>query len=249
MRVISLVPSWTETLIEAGVQVCGRTRFCIHPQEKVSTIPAVGGTKEIDWEKVASLKPDLVLFDKEENPKKFSEECPFPWIATHVVDLNSAHEETKMLAAELKNQKLREQTELWEQVLQQAPRKWSFEQIPGEIKKLQTLSGSSKKGRKIIYVIWKKPWMAAHQSTYIGSVLKHLGAPLADLQSPEPYPHLKEELMRENYILFSSEPYPFLKKENELAAGGFTGSIVDGESYSWFGIRGLNFLLQARRKS
>ena len=49
MRVVSLVPSWTETLIEAGVDVVGRTRFCLHPRDRVKSIPAVGGTKDADW--------------------------------------------------------------------------------------------------------------------------------------------------------------------------------------------------------
>ena len=48
MRVVSLVPSLTETLIDCGVNVVGRTRFCIHPADRVHDIPAVGGTKQVN---------------------------------------------------------------------------------------------------------------------------------------------------------------------------------------------------------
>ena len=67
MRVVSLVPSLTETLLECGVEVVGRTRFCIHPADKVADIPAVGGTKEVNWQRCLALEPDLVVMDKEEN--------------------------------------------------------------------------------------------------------------------------------------------------------------------------------------
>ena len=56
-------------LIEAGIEVVGRTRFCIHPREKIKNIPAVGGTKNVDWQKVNELKADLLILDQEENPK------------------------------------------------------------------------------------------------------------------------------------------------------------------------------------
>ncbi|MCW8946529.1 MAG: helical backbone metal receptor, partial [Sedimenticola sp.] len=52
MRVVSLIPSITETLIECSVNLVGRSRFCIHPEPKIQTIPAVAGTKQADWEKM-----------------------------------------------------------------------------------------------------------------------------------------------------------------------------------------------------
>ncbi len=47
-----MVPSWTETLLEAGVEVVGRTHFCIHP---ASLALRVGGTKNWKLSKVLSL--------------------------------------------------------------------------------------------------------------------------------------------------------------------------------------------------
>ncbi len=247
MRVISLVPSWTETLIQAGVDVCGRTRFCIHPREEVKALPIVGGTKDIDWKKVIALKPELIILDQEENPKEFADQCPFPWIATHVTDLESARDEMLRLGQVLKNQKLLDWSDQWEKLLNQKCGPWSLAYIPGEIKKIGITSSPLK--QEVIYLIWKNPWMAANHNTFIGSALKFLGAPMADLQTEKKYPELTDEILSKNHILFSSEPFPFHKKEKDLAASGFSGSLIDGEGFSWFGIRSLNFLTEAQSKS
>lgn len=90
MRVVSFVPSWTETLIASGVEVIGRTHFCIHPESTVKSIAVVGGTKNILIEQVVALKPDLVLFDKEENNQEMYQLCldrRLNCYATHVIDL------------------------------------------------------------------------------------------------------------------------------------------------------------------
>ena len=84
-----LVPSITETLIEAGVEVVGRTRFCIHPAEKIKSISIVGGTKNIDWQKVEALKADALILDKEENPQSFANNSPIPYFAYHFEDVES----------------------------------------------------------------------------------------------------------------------------------------------------------------
>src|SRR5579863_4514221 len=68
-RIISLVPSQTELLFDLGLeeQIVGVTRFCVHPAEKVAMKVKVGGTKRFDFEKIASLNPDLIIGNKEEN--------------------------------------------------------------------------------------------------------------------------------------------------------------------------------------
>ncbi len=68
-RIVSLVPSITETLIElgAGNRVVGITNYCIHPARAVEIIPRLGGPKSISIEKIDALQPDLVITDKEEN--------------------------------------------------------------------------------------------------------------------------------------------------------------------------------------
>lgn len=72
MRIISTVPSITETLFDFDLdrtEIVGRTKFCIHPTEKVFEIETVGGTKNLNLEKIKSLRPDLIIANKEENQK------------------------------------------------------------------------------------------------------------------------------------------------------------------------------------
>jgi ABC-type Fe3+-hydroxamate transport system substrate-binding protein len=68
-RVVSLVPSITETLFDLGMgdTVVGVTDYCIHPAEKVAGLPKVGGTKNPNIAQIIALKPDLVIANQEEN--------------------------------------------------------------------------------------------------------------------------------------------------------------------------------------
>lgn len=244
MRVISQVPSWTETLIANKVNVVGRTRFCIHPQPQVSSIPVVGGTKDIDWEKVRELKPDILLLDKEENRKEVADQAPCEVLVSHVETLHSMPLELEKLAQVFTEQAwaFREMKSRYEQVLAKPAARWSElpVKIPGE---LQRVCRDFKNYENLVYVIWKDPWMRAGEGTFIHSVLEHLGAgPFLKSPAQGKYPEFEIERMNleKTYFLFSSEPYPFLKKLKEI--GAFQGSVVDGESYSWFGVRALEFL-------
>ena len=72
MKIISLVPSITETLFDFGLTsatVIARTKFCIHPADLVKNVAVIGGTKNLNIEKIRSLKPDLIIANKEENEK------------------------------------------------------------------------------------------------------------------------------------------------------------------------------------
>src|SRR3954471_14812851 len=71
-RVISLVPSQSEFLWDIGLrsELVGISKFCIHPEEMYRNVERVGGTKELDIEKIRSLKPDLVIGNREENEKE-----------------------------------------------------------------------------------------------------------------------------------------------------------------------------------
>jgi hypothetical protein len=239
MRIVSMVPSWTETLLRAGIPVVGRTRFCVHPAELVKNIPIVGGTKEVNWDIVQDLKPDLVLLDKEENPLEMAEECPYPYFATHVHSLESLKTELRRLGDEFKNPQLILWSEQLRAILDRGPLHWNEENIPGLIE--WVISPMRPGPRSVLYVIWKKPWMAVSRETFIGSVLAQLGAKVVDFPE-EKYPVIEVSDFHDSLILFSSEPFPFHKKIEDLRAEGLAGAIVDGESYSWFGIRSLEFL-------
>lgn len=235
-RVICLVPSLTETLIECGVEVVGRTRFCIHPKDKVKDVAVVGGTKGVDWQKCQSLKPDLVVFDREENLKSMAEECPYPWFATHINSIESVAGEFKRLAQQLNSDKLLNHAEQW-QKLNAMPAKQGvdWQNIPGQLQPLLNTSNY----KKVEYIIWRDPWMAIGKQTFINSVLQKLGFAEYLSEHLKPYPELSEQQMQESdtFYLFSSEPYRFLRYHQKLLDEQRHGAIVDGELFSWFGIR------------
>ncbi|MEK2645889.1 helical backbone metal receptor [Bdellovibrio sp. BCCA] len=245
MRVVSMVPSWTETLLKAGVQVVGRTRFCIHPPKMITNIPIVGGTKEVSWDLVIDLKPDLVLLDQEENPLEMAEECPVPYLATHVSSLQSLQTELARLGEHFKNPQLMELSVDCLDILEAPVPQWDFQKIPAF---MEWVKAPSQGYKQVAYMIWKKPWMSVSRETYIGSVLEKLGAKLVEYPEGEKYPVVELEEMKDTFFLFSSEPFPFHKKIGELKELGIEGAIVNGESYSWFGVRGIEFLRETLLK-
>lgn len=241
MRVVSMVPSWTETLLRAGIDVVGRTRFCIHPPQLITNIPVVGGTKEVDWNLVVDLKPDLVLLDEEENPLAMAEECPVPYLATHVYSLESLQKELARLGEHFENSTLMEMSVQCLDIIEAPNKSWDFKNIPAF---MEWVKLPIKNYERIVYVIWKKPWMAVSRETYIGSVLKKLGAELVEFPDGEKYPVIEIEDHKDCFFLFSSEPFPFHKRVADLKALDIQGAVVDGECYSWFGKRSLEFLLE-----
>lgn len=236
-----MVPSWTETLIEAGVNVVGRTRFCIHPKTQ---IPVVGGTKDWNLAKIASLKPDFILLDKEENPIIMSEQCTIPYLTTHITSLFDVPPHLRILSNRLANPKLNDYANDWEDVLHQRPINLNGLglSVPGLIKWGRKPSAQIK---KIIYIIWKNPWMSVSSDTFIGSMLSHCGLGMYIDKYEEKYPCVDLESFTEKtttLLLFSSEPYPFLKQHHGLNELGFPYAFVNGEALSWFGLRSLQFL-------
>lgn len=245
-RVISLVPSLTETLIEAGIEVVGRTRYCIHPPENIHKIAVVGGTKDIRWSLVQPLKADLLVLDQEENPRRIAEQSPLPVFATHVKNINNVYFELEQLAQRLDSIALAKIARRWAQLKPTMtgretcldPYFWA--QFPGVLSwwKKPTLPIQS-----VLYLIWRNPWMAVSEFTFIGSVLVHLGVKQVPFFEQK-YPKIEIEKWNnpETLLLFSSEPYDFASEREELMKLKASSALVNGESFSWFGIRSLKFL-------
>ncbi|NHI00979.1 helical backbone metal receptor [Oceanimonas sp. MB9] len=242
MRVVCLVPSWTETLLEAGVRVVGRTRYCVHPADRVSDIPVVGGTKDVNWEKVAALVPDLVVFDREENTRVMADSCPYPWVATDVTSVQAMPAALEQLAQALDCNALWHMAERYRHVLART--------LACAIKDLPLLpdAGASEPAvlgseRPWVYLIWRKPWMTVGRDTFIHSLFAHLGYPL--LTPGERYPEVTQDWLAHHQpvLLCASEPYPYagkltrVRQELQLDA-----VLVDGEPLCWYGIRSLRFL-------
>lgn len=244
MRVLCLVPSLTETLAVCGVNLVGRTRFCVHPEDRIKSLPVVGGTKDLNWQKLKDLKPDLLILDREENLPWMRDEAPCRVHVVHATGVEVMGSELRLLSHVLGDvPALLILAEAYERIAEQAPLVWNWARIPGAVDSQPV--HSDLKIQKMHYVIWKNPWMRVGPGTYIHSVLRKLGAGEWLASGTEKYPRFDLELERKEgttLFLFSSEPYPFAREIENLRQAQVQGLVVDGEAYGWFGLRSLRFL-------
>jgi ABC-type Fe3+-hydroxamate transport system substrate-binding protein len=225
-RIISLVPSQTELLADLGLhdKVAGITKFCVHPESWLKTKTIIGGTKNFHFDVIDKLKPDVIFGNKEEN---FEEgirqlQSKYPvWMS----DIVTIEDSVSMILS------LGEITD----------RITEAEKIVQDIRQgFHSLLKCN--GKSVLYLIWRKPWMAAASATFIHSLLDRMGLKNA-LNHTSRYPELSDaELydLKPDYIFLSSEPYPFREKHiHELQAISPTSKIilVDGEMFSWYGSR------------
>jgi hypothetical protein len=251
MKVVCLVPSWTETLIEAGVDVVGRTRFCIHPADRVASIPVVGGTKDTDLAKVAKLAPDLIVLDREENPRAVAEQTAVPVIATHVTAVHDVSAELDRLSERLSQPELTALAQRWRRISQRFAARQSqpdWQDLPGV---LDWIRQPGPEVDRFIYLIWKDPWMAVGPETFIGSMLALLGFGSRMVSPGERYPKVRLEDLDQvrTLLLFSTEPYRFAAHQAAIAELPFASALVDGQSFGWFGLRALRFLEEHARQA
>ena len=222
-RIISLVPSQTEFLIDLGVSVIGRTKFCIHPQPSVKEVPVIGGTKDYRFDQIDQLRPDLIIGNKEENDRKGIEALSdrYPVWMSDIYTLSDAFQMMKEVA------QLCDRSKPAEKLIAEC--KSSLDRVEG------TASG------KVVYLIWQKPWMAAGRNTFVDHMLIHLG--YENVVTQERYPELTVEEISQlapEKILLSSEPYPFKSKHEQLVQDIWPSTevqLVDGELFSWYGSR------------
>ncbi len=224
-RIISLVPSITEYLVDLGLgqKLVGRTRFCTRPHEGLQHVEIIGGTKNFDVEKIRSLRPDLIIGNREENYKEgINELAEFsPVWMSDIVDLDHNYE--MMEALGLLTGKAHEAS-LWIQRVRENFRKY-YKRYSG----------------RVLYLIWRKPYMAAGRDTFINHIINYLGFENAVLQKryPEIDPYILEQL-NPDQVFLSSEPFPFKPKHIEELKSFHPKAItrlVDGEAFSWYGSR------------
>jgi len=228
-RIISVVPSQTELLFYLGLdgEIVGITKFCIHPQDKFKSTIKIGGTKQLDIAKIKSLRPDLIIANKEENERSQIEElmdfCPV-WISD-ISNLADALQMIERIGALVGKAK--------ESVL-----------LSDKIKQQFTGSSPVSGGLRTTYFIWRKPYMVAGRDTFIDDMLQKCG--LINVFKANRYPEINVDMLitsNPELILLSSEPYPFKEKHiAELRAilPGAIIKLVDGEIFSWYGSRLLH---------
>ncbi len=266
-RVVSLVPSVTESLfaIGAGERLVAVTDYCVHPAAQVARLPKVGGTKSPDLNQIKAALPELVIANQEENSKEVIEALRAGGFKVWVTFPGTVWEAIQLLWA-------------FVQVFH-AP------QIGQSLSVLETswewanLAAQNGTPVKVFCPIWREPpaaegqprwWMTINRDTYVHDLLRLCGGgnvfadrdrryPLAaDLgeapaDPPDPardvrYPRVTPAEVSErapDVILLPSEPYPFT--EADLSAFDAFPEIpavkhqriylVDGSLLTWHGIR------------
>lgn len=226
-RIVSLVPSISFLLYRLGLEqeVVGLTRFCILPEywKKQKTI--IGGTKAVDIDKIAFLKPDLILANKEENTKELVEKLSeiAPVYVSDVYDLRSNSDFILQMG------KLLDREQQAQELVASIDQKFT---------KLRELL--PKKSYKALYLIWKNPYMTVGGDTFIHQMMQYAGFENL-FATQKRYPVIHDEdlkVLQPEVILLSSEPYPFKSKDQKEMQTIFPEAkvlLVEGEPFTWFG--------------
>lgn len=227
-RIVSLVPSQTELLVDFGLRdhIVGVTHFCVHPADLKNRTNIVGGTKKARLRKLEKVQPDFILCNKEENTQemvKAMEKIAPVWV-TDMYTLSDAYEMILSLGEVLQVQN-------------------KAEEIVQKIKLAKSdfeLFMLNKPSRKVIYTIWRDPYMVAGRNTFIQELLQLNKFENAILDPDSRYPEIDLDDFNEvDEILLSTEPYPF-KEEDAIALQTERNQkvrVVDGEYFSWYGSR------------
>lgn len=241
-RIVSLVPSVTELLCELGLapMLAGRTGFCIHPADTVGAIPKVGGTKDVNLEKIRRLAPTHLVVNIDENEKPTVD--ALAQFIPHVIVTHPLAPRDNLALYRLLGGIFGAQA--------QAERLCTnFEH---EYAALQTAPHGPP--QTVLYCIWKDPWMTVSRDTYIARMLQEIGwrqwAPDGAGDAGARYPRFdwSDALAAEiDLVLLSSEPYRFTEAHVDALERqiGKPVQLVDGEMMSWYGSRavaGLRYL-------
>ena len=237
-RIVSLVPSITELLCDLGLaaQLVGRTGFCIHPWEVVQEIAKVGGTKDVNIDKIRQLAPTHLVVNIDENEKPAVDQLAafIPNIVvTHPIRPRDNLELARLMGGVFCRE--REAAD------------WcaAFE---AEYALLQ----AAPKGppQTMLYCIWQDPWMTISRDTYIARMLEEIGWRVPELGEVR-YPQFawsSELIAGVDGVLLSSEPYRFTEAHVDALEKqiGKPVLLVDGEMMSWYGSRSLQGLKYLR---
>lgn len=235
-RIISLVPSVTELLVQWGLaaRLAGRSRYCIEPRWIRNTVPAVGGTKDPDLDRIRDLAPDLVILERDENPKAVAEALDalgIPWLALEIRTVRDCVKALRLLGQRLGVKALAD----------------------AQAKALAArLKARPKKGPRVLPLIWANPWMSSGPDTYLGDLLRQAGfTPVG----PDRYPTLTEaamEALNLDIILLPTEPYRFNRRHQAALQKRFPEvrvELLDGQALTWYLSRteaGLDLLENSR---
>jgi len=231
-RIVSLVPSQTELLhfLELELETIGITKFCVHPTSWYREKIKIGGTKNLDIEKILSLEPDLIIANKEENVKEQVEKLAIDF-NVWVTDVNNLDDAIQMIE------------DIGSLTKKETKASSLIQTIKNEFLQTQHHFNVLK---NVVYLIWKDPYMTIGGDTFINNMLLQAGYKNL-FDNTLRYPEVSIEVLqalKPEYIFLSSEPYPFSNKHVEELISALPDSkimLVNGEMFSWSGPR----LLQA----
>ena len=226
-RIVSLVPSLTELLYDLGLNtsVAGITKFCIHPADWFRNKTRVGGTKQVNHERIKAIDPDLIIANKEENERGDVEILAqdYPVWVTDVYDFTSAlnmiGDLSRITGTELQGLQL-------------------IDQIGANFRRLSKLNTPL----KVCYLIWQEPFMTVGHDTFIHDMLQRCGFINAfGERARYPVVTIGEIATADcDLIMLSSEPFPFKERHAINLRQQLPGTrvlLVDGEMFSWYGSR------------
>jgi len=230
-RIISLVPSITELLCDLGLapQLIGRTGFCIHPKDVVATIPKVGGTKDVNLDKIRALAPTHVVVNLDENTRPVYD--ALVTFVPHVIVTHPVTPQDNLALARLLGGIFG---------VQNAAESWCAAFTEALAARRARPAGPA---RTVLYCIWQDPWMSISADTYIAAMLAELGWRVPQLGA-ERYPRFtwSDSLVDGlDAVLLSTEPYRFTQTHVDALEKqiGIPVLLVDGEMLSWYGSRAL----------
>lgn len=236
-RIVSLVPSITELLFDLGLggEVVGRTGFCVHPWEQVRRVTKVGGTKDVRMDRVRALEPTHVIVNVDENLRSDAE--ALREFVPHVVV-------THPLGP-------RDNLALYRQLGAAFGCEERAEELCARFEAAYAAAASTPNPpRRVLYLIWREPWMTVGSDTYISRTLATFGWETQPDQTEPRYPEIRLEDLAGavDVVLLSSEPFHFKEAhvgEVREAVPGADVRLIDGEMTSWYGSRaiaGLEYL-------
>ncbi len=247
-RIVSLVPSITELLFDLDLapQIVGRTGFCIHPKDRVKRVAKVGGTKSIETGRIKRLAPTHLIVNIDENPRATVE--MLAQFVPHVIVTHPLEPRDNLVLYRLLGG-IFSREEQAEELCRR------FEHGYGAT--VSATSGLPR--RRVLYLIWKSPWMTVARDTYISRMLATVGWDTYEAKGTARYPTLNltpERLRDVDVVLLSSEPYSFRERHcvevlDMLPTGSRTRvALIDGSMTSWYGsraIQGMTYLRDFRR--
>ena len=216
-------------------QLVGRTGFCIHPKEMLKKIPKVGGTKSINLKKIRELAPTHVIVNVDENKKETADA-----LAQFVPNVVVTHP-----LAPLDN------LALYRQIGGAFGKEREAEALCARFESAyeKALKGNYRE-RKVLYLIWKDPWMTVSRDTYVSRTLQLFGLHTVPGESKKRYPELEPlDAKDAELILLSTEPFRFQEKHRHELQTTLQKPVylIDGEMTSWYGpraIAGLGYLAE-----